>query len=100
MGANDIIKRVQKGDIKLHELEGHVDPDLAAHTRKQIIEAELNVKLSSIGNYTFDAKSASTNIENMVGSVEIPLGIAGPIKVSGSVVDGDFYLPLATTEGA
>ena len=100
MSTNDIIKRVQKGEIKLHELEEHVDPDMAADVRLQILESELNVKLSSIGNYTFDAKLASTNIENMIGSVQIPMGIAGPITVFGSATEGSFYLPLATTEGA
>tara|TARA_Y100000996_G_scaffold411454_1_gene395661 strand:+ start:996 stop:2204 length:1209 start_codon:yes stop_codon:yes gene_type:complete len=100
MSTNDIIKRVQKGEIKLHELEEHVDPDMAADVRLQILESELSVKLSSIGNYTFDAKLASTNIENMIGSVQIPMGIAGPITVFGSATEGSFYLPLATTEGA
>ena len=100
MGANDIIKRVQKGEINLHELEEHVNSDMAANARRQILESELDVKLSSIGNYTFDAKLASTNIENMIGSVQIPMGVAGPITVFGSAIEGSFYLPLATTEGA
>ena len=69
MSANDILKRVQKGELKPHELEEHVDPDLAANIRRQILESELNVKLSSIGNYTFDAKLASTTIENMIGNI-------------------------------
>lgn len=37
------------------------------------------------------------NIENMIGSVEIPLGVAGPIKIKNF---GKFLVPLATTEGA
>ncbi len=40
------------------------------------------------------------NIENMVGAVQVPVGVAGPLKVKGEYADGSFYIPLATTEGA
>ncbi|HKL97047.1 MAG TPA: hydroxymethylglutaryl-CoA reductase (NADPH), partial [Methanocorpusculum sp.] len=40
------------------------------------------------------------NIENMIGCVQIPLGVAGPVVVKGEYANGDFWLPFATTEGA
>jgi hydroxymethylglutaryl-CoA reductase (NADPH) len=40
------------------------------------------------------------NIEGFAGFVQIPVGISGPLKVRGQYAEGDFYLPLATTEGA
>ena len=40
------------------------------------------------------------NIENPIGTIQIPLGIAGPLEVHGEYADGDYYVPLATTEGA
>lgn len=40
------------------------------------------------------------NIENMIGFTQVPTGIIGPINLLGSVAQGDFYVPLATTEGA
>lgn len=40
------------------------------------------------------------NIESLVGFVEIPLGVIGPLRVNGLHAHGDFYVPLATTEGA
>lgn len=40
------------------------------------------------------------NIESLVGFVEIPLGVMGPLRVNGLHAHGDFYVPLATTEGA
>ncbi|KAL0476660.1 HMG-CoA reductase [Acrasis kona] len=40
------------------------------------------------------------NIENFVGTVKVPLGIAGPIRVNGMHAQGDFLVPLATTEAA
>ena len=36
----------------------------------------------------------------MIGAVQVPLGIVGPLKVNGEHAQGDFYVPLATTEGA
>ena len=40
------------------------------------------------------------NIENPIGTVQIPVGIAGPLEVHGEHADGDYYVPLATSEGA
>lgn len=40
------------------------------------------------------------NIENFVGIAQIPVGIVGPLRINGLHAHGDFYVPLATTEGA
>jgi len=40
------------------------------------------------------------NIENYIGMSLIPIGVIGPLRVVGSFGSGDFYVPLATTEGA
>ncbi len=40
------------------------------------------------------------NIENLVGSVKVPLGVAGPLRVNGGFARGDYFFPLATTEAA
>ena len=39
------------------------------------------------------------NIENRIGDIKIPLGIAGPIHINGKYAKGEFYVPMATTEG-
>lgn len=46
------------------------------------------------------AAAYARNIENFVGTVKVPVGIAGPLRVNGSHAQGDFYVPLATTEAA
>ena len=52
------------------------------------------------GSHTaFADDDVRTNIENLVGAVEVPLGIAGPLRVNGTYAKGSFYVPLATTEG-
>ena len=40
------------------------------------------------------------NIENFIGTVKVPVGLAGPLRVNGLHAHGDFYVPLATTEAA
>lgn len=46
------------------------------------------------------AERYSGNIENMIGTVKVPVGVAGPMRVRGLHAHGDFYPPLATTEAA
>jgi hydroxymethylglutaryl-CoA reductase (NADPH) len=40
------------------------------------------------------------NIENYIGMTQVPTGVIGPLKVIGSAAQGDYYIPLATSEGA
>ena len=40
------------------------------------------------------------NIENFIGLTQIPTGVIGPLHIRGTRAQGDFYVPMATTEGA
>jgi len=40
------------------------------------------------------------NIENYIGMSMVPTGVIGPLRVIGSAANGDFFIPLATSEGA
>jgi len=65
--------------------------------RRKAFEKELNLDLPAIGSSNIDDSISSTrNCENMIGYTQIPLGIAGPLKI----IDKEYYVPLATTEGA
>ena len=46
------------------------------------------------------AKTYTANIENYIGTVKIPLGVVGPIRIHGTHANGDYFAPLATTEAA
>lgn len=41
-----------------------------------------------------------TNIENFLGTIKIPVGLIGPLRVNGLHANGDYHVPLATTEAA
>lgn len=47
-----------------------------------------------------DIESLQGNIENYIGMSMVPTGIVGPLNVVGTEAKGDFYVPLATSEGA
>ncbi|MDA9982394.1 hydroxymethylglutaryl-CoA reductase [Gammaproteobacteria bacterium] len=40
------------------------------------------------------------NIENFIGTVKLAVGIAGPLRVNGLFAQGDYYVPLATSEAS
>ncbi len=69
--------------------------------RKKIIERIRGISISAIGVYAQGLeKAADKNCENMIGAVQIPIGIAGPLKIDGDDFKNEYYIPLATTEGA
>jgi len=45
-------------------------------------------------------ESFDGNIENCIGSVKVPLGVAGPLRLNGLFAQGDYTIPLATSEAA
>ncbi|MFC3690673.1 hydroxymethylglutaryl-CoA reductase [Chenggangzhangella methanolivorans] len=46
------------------------------------------------------AERYSGNIEAMVGTVKLPVGVVGPLLVNGLNAKGLYYAPMATTEAA
>lgn len=63
----------------------HLDPEI----RRTLLDHE-----------TEDLSAYQGNIENAIGLLKIPIGIAGPLRVNGLSAKGDFPVPLATTEAA
>jgi len=98
--AASLADRVRDGDLRFHELEEHADADIAAAARRLLVAAESEAELDALGAYGFDAADAEPNIENMLGAVQVPMGVAGPVTVDSGAFSGDRYLPMATTEGA
>ncbi|MFA7330180.1 MAG: hydroxymethylglutaryl-CoA reductase [Candidatus Delongbacteria bacterium] len=47
-----------------------------------------------------DPQSLKGNVECQIGWCQVPVGVIGPLRISGLNASGDFYVPLATSEGA
>lgn len=78
--------------------EGYDPEDVTA--RREWVAARRGVCLDLLGRHALDPRTWRGNVENPVGAVQIPLGVAGPLLVHGVHAQGVFYVPLATTEGA
>jgi hydroxymethylglutaryl-CoA reductase (NADPH) len=78
--------------------QGYSEDALTA--RRQWIEERTGTKLAHVGACTIPGEQMRGNIENPVGTVQTPLGIAGPLLIHGAHAQGIFYVPMATTEGA
>ena len=70
-----------------------------ASQRIAFIEAMTGSKPDTVASYTIDPVRTNGNIENFIGTAQIPIGLAGPLKMDGEHAKGDFYIPMATTEG-
>ncbi|GMV46909.1 MAG: hydroxymethylglutaryl-CoA reductase [Pseudomonadota bacterium] len=70
-----------------------------AKARRDVVAAETGAALTHVGSYSFDPAVLPGNIENFVGVAQVPIGLAGPMLVHGEHAQGDFYVPMATTEG-
>ncbi len=73
--------------------------DKAIKARQQFIEDVTGAKLEHTARYSFDPHTVAGNAEHFTGVAQIPLGFAGPITIKGEHAKGDFFIPLATTEG-
>lgn len=71
----------------------------AAAKRREFIEERSGGSLEHTGHYSIDPAILPGNIENFTGVVQIPLGFAGPLRVNGEHAQGEFYVPMTTTEG-
>ena len=76
-----------------------ISPD-AVERRWQVLDSP-GVQAELLDAHSIrEMKAYERNIENFVGTAKVPVGIAGPLRVRGLFAQGDFYVPLATTEAA
>ena len=70
-----------------------------AKTRQQFISEQTSSPLEHISHYSVPEQALAGNIENFTGVAQVPIGFAGPMSVNGQAAQGEFYVPMATTEG-
>jgi hydroxymethylglutaryl-CoA reductase (NADPH) len=67
--------------------------------RQGFVEKLTGKKPEHITHYSFDPNITKGNIEHFTGVAQVPIGFAGPITIHGEHAQGDFLIPMATTEG-
>jgi hydroxymethylglutaryl-CoA reductase (NADPH) len=97
--VEDAIAEVRRLGVRIPREENDDYSDEIVKARQQFVEEFTGVKLKHITRYSFDPHITKGNIENFTGVAQIPIGFAGPIKINGEYANGEFLIPLATTEG-
>ncbi|MUM63978.1 hydroxymethylglutaryl-CoA reductase (NADPH) [Acidianus infernus] len=101
MNIDDVVEKAVKGEIELHEIDNFLEANAAMVARRLALEKILGISLPSIGSTILDySEIKNRNAENVIGGIQIPVGVVGPLKINGDYAKGNFYVPLATTEGA
>jgi len=88
-----------KAELPRIPLRGHYD-EAARLRRLEFLRQATATPLYSLQSTSLLPERLSKNIEQMIGAVEIPVGIAGPLLFEGRRARGLVYAPMATTEGA
>lgn len=101
MNSKEIIDKLLNGEMKLYQVDKYVSPKEATDIRREFIEKTAGCELPHMANYSLDMERASArNIENPIGTIQLPVGVAGPLKINGDYCKREVYVPLATSEGA
>ena len=70
-----------------------------ADARRGFVKDRTGAALKHVGSYSVDPKVLPGNVENFMGVAQVPIGLAGPIRINGEHAKGEFYIPMATSEG-
>ncbi|TSC94705.1 MAG: hydroxymethylglutaryl-CoA reductase (NADPH) [Parcubacteria group bacterium Athens1014_10] len=98
----NVVKPVVKPNVsdQIPKRKGDEDySEVAISERVQWLEQATNTSLKHIPRFSSDPLRFKGNIENIIGTAQVPIGIAGPLKINGEYANGVFYVPMATTEG-
>lgn len=67
--------------------------------RREFFKSKKTLQLNAVEKALVDEPD-SVRIENLIGATSLPLGVAGPLALTGEHIKGEYFIPLATTEGA
>jgi hydroxymethylglutaryl-CoA reductase (NADPH) len=91
-----------KTDNQPAHIPGRADVSLdAVESRWALLDTDDSVKAQLLDEWSIGHLDAyARNIEHLIGTVKVPIGLAGPLRVNGLFAQGDYYVPLATTEAS
>ncbi len=71
----------------------------AEAARHAFVRERTGVALEHVAHHSLAPSELPGNVEHFLGVAQVPIGLAGPLLVDGEHAQGEFYVPLATTEG-
>ena len=74
--------------------------ETSRHRRLEWLRDRTGRSLAPLEVMRLRADRLSGNLENAIGAVEVPVGLAGPLLFAGERAHGVIFAPMATTEGA
>lgn len=111
MSDEEVVALVREGKVNQYKLESEIKkalkkgyaPDCARAVRirrlwlgQDVKEEHGSLPFTTFNYEEFYREVLGKACENVIGYVPVPVGFAGPLKVNGK----DFFVPMATTEGA
>lgn len=78
--------------------EDDYGPDIVKE-RQEFARRQTGASLEHVSSHSLDPATLPGNIESFIGVAQVPIGLAGPLLVNGEHAQGEFLVPLATTEG-
>lgn len=99
-----LLKNTAASAVPIEDLCGLPFSSEISHSETTKLSSYLNEKTNkqfptlTVSNINLSLLNG--NIENFIGMAQIPTGVIGPLRVHGTVANGAYYVPLATTEGA
>jgi hydroxymethylglutaryl-CoA reductase (NADPH) len=97
--VDDAISAKDENRVQIPRDNDYDYSEQAIQVRRKFTEKLTDNSYNHIYQQSFDPHALKGNCEHFIGVAQIPLGIAGPIKINGEHAQGDFIIPMATTEG-
>jgi hydroxymethylglutaryl-CoA reductase (NADPH) len=88
-------------DLARHKVPGRGRyDDVARRNRLDWFSERTDTRADALHETKLVPERLTSNIENMIGAVEVPVGLAGPLLIHSGESSRVAYAPFATTEGA
>ncbi len=95
-----LVEEIVSGRRRLHRLPSDLSPREATAVRHRALERLSGRPLPHLAHHGLDPARVAKNCENLVGALQVPMGVVGPLRLHGEDGEDRVWVPLATTEGA
>jgi hydroxymethylglutaryl-CoA reductase (NADPH) len=99
ISVEDAISEVIEDRVRIPRDPADDYSEAGIKKRQAFVEKYTGHTLEHIPHYSFDPHITAGNIEQFTGVAQVPIGFAGPLTIHGEHAQGDFIVPMATTEG-